>query len=67
MSLEFDKFKEELRQKITENPEKLPISLQNIDFTEMKVKANSKRIEIKKYRTKSYSISGYYKHVTKFI
>lgn len=67
MNKRFEELKCQIEDKVNNNLNKLPLTLQNINFMEMNLTVESKRIEISKYNTKSYSINTYFKYVTRFL
>lgn len=56
-----------IRKLFSDEKDKLPLVLQDIDFKEKQNNISSKIIQIKKYRTTVYPISNYYKNVTRIV
>lgn len=56
-----------IRKLFSDEKDKLPLVLQDIDFKENQNNISSKIIQIKKYRTTVYPISNYYKNVTRIV
>ncbi len=57
----------DFKKSLENSKSELPLVLHNIDIKLREKIVSGKVLKMKKYRTNTFSVQGYYKHVSRFI